>query len=574
MAFYRFLKFMRRFVMPLWKWYLGGIIALIATNITTLEIPQFAKYIVNHFGDESKASELRGYALGLIALGCTVIFIRVLSRILIFYPGRKLEANLRSFFFAKMLSVRESFFEGFGMGELIARLNNDIGQLRAFFAFGVLQLMNLILLIIFTVSNMLSVHVTLTFVALGPLVLLVGFLKTMFTRMHELSLQNQEAVGRLTNRVTESFVNVHVIKANSAEDSFLERAELENEAVYSSNIKSVVLRTVFFPLMNATMNLGQVGVVCYGGYEVIHNRLTVGDILAFNVYIAYLSFPLSAIGIIVSLYQRCVIALDRLDEISKAQDEEGDQSVLPDASVPVLRISNLSFDYRSKDKDHKFGIKGISLELFEGEKVGIYGPIGSGKTTLFSLISRLQDPPVGSIFLYGVDITTLEPQILRQLIGYAQQTVSLFSASVTENLRLGAPSVAEEDLRAAAEAADVMNDIERMPQGWNTEIGEKGIRLSGGQKQRLALARIFLRRPKLMLLDDVLSAVDQQTEQRIAANIRSSRSAVIVASHRVSALRDCREVIYMDEGRILDRGTFAEMQQRHSVFSEDHHDAT
>lgn len=563
----QFLKVSRRFAWPLWPWYLGGAAALVATNLLMLEIPLIAKHIVNHAEDVTSRGGLTKYAYLLMALGCLTIVIRALSRILVFHPGRMVEREIRSAYFSRMMRLTESFYNTFGMGELVSRLTNDTGQLRAFYAFGVLQVLNLIFLSVFSVRNMWTIHPQLTLVAIGPLALMVIIMRFSFHRSHELSLKNQEAVGRLTNRVTEAFVNIHVIQSNSVEGTFFKRAETEAKEVMLTDLRTVALRTLLFPLISMTANLGQVAVVFYGGSLVIQKQISIGDILAFNVYIAYLSFPLSAIGIIVSLYQRCLVGLKRLREIEVAPEESGVIDSL-DSNQPLLSVRGLQFGYGSK----AFTFGPMDLELRDGEKIGLFGPIGSGKTTFFSLLTRIYDPPPGQIFFRGVDITQLKPDLLRTHCGLSQQSPTLFSDSVAENLILGSGIKDSESMKQAAAAADILHDIERMPEGWSTTIGEKGLRLSGGQKQRLALARVFLRKPELLLLDDVLSAVDSSTEQHITDSIRATRNAVIVASHRISALKDCREIIYLDHGKVVDRGSFSELASRHAVFREERYD--
>jgi ATP-binding cassette subfamily B protein len=318
--------FTRRFVTPLAGWYAGGVVLLAATNLVNLEIPQLAKAIVNFLtagagATDAAALDARQTALLIIGLGVLLILIRGLSRILIFWPGRQVETNTKSVLFHKILSLPESFFLRYGMGDLISRLANDVGQLRAFFAFGVLQILNVTFLLLFTIVRMATIHPELTALALLPLVLMFVVTKFTMPKMHQASRDNQKAVGNLTSRVTEAFVNVHVIQANGAEAAFAEKVARENDEVYHSNMRMVYVRTLIFPLMTCLAGLAQLTVLFYGGLEVTRGRLTVGDILAFNVYIGLLTFPLTAIGIILALYQRAKTALERIGEIDTACPE-------------------------------------------------------------------------------------------------------------------------------------------------------------------------------------------------------------------------------------------------------------
>ena len=314
-----FKTYTARFAAPLWRWYLFGAVMLALVNFINLEVPQLAKKIVNGLASTtptaSQVQQYRETALLIVGLGFLIIVIRGLSRIGIFWPGRRLESDTKSYYFARVLSLPEMFFGERGMGDLISRLANDVGQLRAFYAFGLLQVLNVVFLSVLTVSQMVAVHAGLTVLALAPLVLMVVLTRLAMPRMHSHSKANQEALGELTNRVTEAFVNVHVIQANAAEACFLERAREPNEAVYRTNMQLVFIRTLVFPLMSCLTGLSQLSILAYGGYEVIHQRLTVGDILSFNVYVGLLTFPLTALGIILALYQRAKTAIGRLGEL-------------------------------------------------------------------------------------------------------------------------------------------------------------------------------------------------------------------------------------------------------------------
>jgi ATP-binding cassette subfamily B protein len=568
----RFAKYSIRYALPEWPYFLAGIVALAAVNLVTLEIPQLAKRIINGLTsanlagggiDPAQISDAESTALKIIGLGALMIIIRGLSRILIFWPGRRLEAATKTDLFARILRVPEAFFLKHGLGDLISRLANDVGQIRVFYAFGLLQILNLGFLLVFTISKMISVHATLTALCLTPMIAMLAITKYTLPRMHRYSRENQDAIGTLTTKVTEAFVNVHVIQANAAVQSFVDRSEKENRRVYDTNIKLVAIRTVVFPLMTCLAGISQLIVLFYGGQQVIAGNLTVGDILAFNVYIGLLAFPLTALGIIFAVYQRAKTALDRIGEVQDAPLESSlvkTQKTIFEKSPPLLEIKNLHFSYEGNDS---FKLQGIDFRLPAGKHLGLFGPIGSGKSTILNLITRLFDPPAQTIFWHGEDILTVSPTELRRQSGYALQTVHLFSDSIRNNLAFGmTSSPSQAALEEAAREAQILAEINGFEHGWDTEIGEKGVRLSGGQKQRLALARIFLRRPPLLLLDDVLSAVDHKTEQALLKEIYGLGSALIMTSHRGSALRQCDEILILDQGKIIDRGTFLELSQR------------
>lgn len=566
-------RFVRLFVVELWPWYLGGTLFLAITNVITLEIPQLAKQIVNALQHQSHglADNLPQLALAIIALGFAQIVVRSSSRILIFWPGRKLEATSKSYLFNRTMHLPQVFYDRFGMGDLISRLSNDLGQLRIFFAFAVLQVLNLAFISVFTLYKMFSVHTQLTLVSLSPILLMLVTARYVMPQLGRFTKKNQEAIGTLTNRVTETFTNIHVIQSNAAESSFHQLIAAENEKVFESDMRVLVLRTLFFPLITSLTGLAQLIVLFMGGNLVIRGQLSVGDILAFNIYLSYLAFPLTSIGIIIAIYQRSRSALDRLEPmfIEELEGPAQNRGSLR-ASAPILELKNLSFSYPGSQIPV---LTDLNLRVEAGEMIGICGPVGSGKSTLFSLITRIYTPPDGSILLQGQDINQLTPEYLRTEVGFGLQRVHLFSASIRDNLGFGIePKPDHNALEQAAKAAQIDREIEAFSEGWNTQIGEKGIRLSGGQKQRLALARLFLRKASVLLLDDVLSAVDNITEARLILELRKRQGTMLICSHRSSVLHLCDRVILLKDKKICDEGSFADLMQRHPELQEEIHD--
>ncbi len=569
-----FRRFTRLFVVELWPWYLGGTLFLAVTNIITLEIPQLAKEIVNalqHNQALTGDGHLSRLALAIIALGLTQILVRSMSRILIFWPGRKIEASSKSYLFKRTLHLPQIFYDRFGMGDLISRLSNDLGQLRIFFAFAVLQILNLGFIGVFTLYKMLSVHPQLTMISLSPILFMLVAARYVMPQLGRFTKKNQEAIGTLTNRVTESFTNIHVIQSNAAEKSFHKLIDIESQKVFETDMKVLVLRTLFFPLITSLTGLAQLIVLFMGGTLVVRGELSVGDILAFNIYLSYLAFPLTSIGIIIAIYQRSKSALERLDPMF-TEPLEGPLSAAHEASTssPILEFRQLHFQYPDSQSPV---LRDLTFSVHPGEMLGICGPVGSGKSSLFSLITRIYNPPEATVFFQGQDINVLNPEQLRTQIGYGLQRVHLFSASIRENLGFGLdPKPTQAELEQAARAAQIDREILGFSEGWDTQIGEKGIRLSGGQKQRLALARLFLRPCKVLLLDDVLSAVDNITEAKLIEELRQRQGTMLICSHRSSVLNLCDRVLLLKEGQLIDAGKFQDLIRRHPELQEEIHD--
>ena len=416
----------------------------------------------------------------------------------------------------------------------------------------------------FTLVKMFSINSKLASLCLIPISMMIVLGKFLMPYLTKYSRENQRSIGELTNKITEAFTNIHVIKANAREEIFIERAKPANEKVYRSNVKLVCFRVLFFPLLTTLTAISQLLVLYIGGNEVLAGRLTIGDILAFNVYLTYLAFPITSLGFVMSIYQRSKTALERISPIVEEQEEKALEGSSETISENILEIKNLSFSFEDIEV-----LKEINLSVAKGEHIGLVGEVGSGKSVLFDIITRIYEPQRGQVYFEEKDILTITPHRLREQCAYALQESHMFSDSIENNLKLGLSGDTDKTaLETAAKDASVYKEIMRFQDKWDTEIGEKGMRLSGGQKQRLALSRIFLRDAKLLLLDDVLSAVDTRTEKYLIRSIKNKNCSMIISSHRNSVLNKCDRVIYLSEGRIVDQGSFTELQIKYPHLTE------
>lgn len=549
-----------------WHFYLGGTIALIITNIVVLEIPLLAKQIVDSIASRGDLKKLTSVALAIILLGFSQVIIRTASRILIFWPGRELEAKLKSDMFYSILRAPLGTILDFSVGELTSRLNNDVTQLRIFFAFGALQVLNVIFISIFTISKMASIDPTLTLLAIAPMLLMLLLTKIVMPYLYKSMRENTEALGRLTAKVSEAFSQVHVIQMMNAVPAVSARLEPDNFAIFKTNTRTIWLRTLTWPVMTVLIGLSQFATLTWGGNQIINGNLTVGDIMAFNIYIGMLTFPFASLGIILNVYQRAKPAAERIMTIKDIMPESQPSEIVAGHNLniskklqPILEVKDLSFAW----PDGRQGLKDISFTVNPGERVGIFGRIGSGKSTLFNLMTKLYEPSSGDTFFRGQSLKLVSPEFVRSKIGYAQQSPLLLSESIKSNLCLGFEDdkIPMAALRDAAQRADILDDIEKLPESWSTLIGERGIKLSGGQKQRLALARLLLRNTEVIILDDVLSAVDHETESRLINTLLRTKAALIIASHRISIIRPCHKIIVLDDGKIIASGTYDDVRK-------------
>lgn len=411
---------------------------------------------------------------------------------------------------------------------------------------------------------MLRVSPNLTLATLAPLFFIIVVSRIGSPKIHKYTKLSQIKLGQLTQKLSESFVHVDILQSNNAIKSFSERVEEQSKEVYKARIMLAIIRTLIFPLSTLLTGVSYLMVLYVGGKAVMESHLTVGDILAFNIYISMLSFPLTALGIIIALVQRARSSSERLVYLEGFEKEKTKKSEKKITEKDFLHIQNLSFSF---EKEAPPKLQNIELSLKEGEKLGITGPIGSCKSTLLSLITRLHEAPPGTIFHKGKDIVSIDPQKLRSKFGYCLQNSFFFSSSIRENLCLGLENKpSQKDLEEAARKAQILDDILNFQEQWDTKLGERGVRLSGGQKQRLDLARLLLHNPELLLLDDITSAVDTYTERHLLEELKQMNKTMILVSHRPSALKICDRVLLLKEGRVLDEGHFETLLQKHPKF--------
>ena len=401
----------RRFAINYLPFYLSGLAMLVATNWIAIKIPSLSKSLIDWLDQGLDISDPERIAIAIIGLGFLQIIVRALSRILIFWPGRQVEAHIKGYYFRTFLNLPTLFFETHGIGDLISRLANDVGQIRVFFGFAILQLFNLIILITFVMTQMLFTHVGLTLASVAPLFLMIAVTKVGSPMLSKFSKAVQENQGKITNEVTDAFFNVQIVQTNAAEGAFIRRIERKNRMLFRSQMRLTFMRTALFPLSTLTLGISYFIVIFFGAKEVIKGHLSIGDILAFNIYIGLLAFPLTALGIIIAIYQRAQVAASRLNELDLYPEESAQKGSTQSTSKELISVRQLSFTYPGKNQA---AIVCDKLTIQPGEKIGICGPIGSGKSTLFKLMTRIYDPPAGCIFYQGQDVLAYQPKTLRK----------------------------------------------------------------------------------------------------------------------------------------------------------------
>jgi ATP-binding cassette, subfamily B, multidrug efflux pump len=472
--------------------------------------------------------------------------------------SRWMEYDLRNEVYRHIQTLDAPFFARTRTGDIMARLTNDLGAVRMAAGPAIMYLTNTIAGGIFALGFMVSLEPRLTILALLPMVALPILTVRMGKALHDRFESVQEHFSSLTTHAQENLTGARVVRAYRQEEAEVARFAGLNDEYLSRNMKLVRLWGLMNPLFGGLAGLASVIVLGVGGVFVLRGSLSVGSFVAFNLYLAMLTWPMIALGWVINLFQRGEASMGRLAEILDAKPDivsGGTRSLQQSSGGRAIEFRNVSFHYPAREgTELRWVLRDVSFRIEAGETLAVVGATGSGKSALLDLIPRLYDPQEGQILLDGIPVNEIPLDALRQEIGFAQQETLLFSDTISSNISYGTDD--EEAWRWAAGVAHLDEAVREFPGGYETLLGERGINLSGGQKQRAALARALARRPSVLLLDDALSAVDTHTEAEILASLRSALSGrtAIIASHRITAVRSASHIIVLDEGRIVESG--------------------
>jgi ATP-binding cassette, subfamily B, multidrug efflux pump len=550
----RLLGYLRRYRGAL----LAGFACICGTTALALAGPWVLKYAVDDLAAGITAERVRGYALLTLAVTAVGGVFRFYQRRLIIGVSRDVEFDLRNDFFAALQRFEPAYFQRSRTGDLMSRATNDLSAVRMMIGPAFMYLSNTVLTFIAVIALMLSLNRRLTLLALIPLPPLSILVYLIGNVIHRRFERIQEQLSTISAVTQEAFSGVRVVRAYGREAHEIRRFQDANDEYVRRNRALIRVQGAFFPVMGLLMGLGVLIVLWLGSRDVIAGRMTMGELVAFNAYLVMLSWPMIAFGWVSNLLQRGSASWRRMLEVLDAVPgitDAGVTSDLPSAwrIEGHLEFRRLTFGYGDQPV-----LEDVSAVLAAGTTTAIVGATGSGKSTLLNLLARLIDPPPGTVFVDGVDIRTIPLATLRGAIGFVSQEPFLFSATIAENIAFGlrgdahGPAVAR-----AATIARLDTDLPSFPRGLDTIVGERGITLSGGQKQRTAIARAIAVDPKILVLDDALSAVDTGTEQEILDGLRvvmRERTSIIV-SHRVSTVRPADQILVLDRGRIAERGT-------------------
>ena len=500
------------------------------------------------------------HALSLLAVAATKGIFQFLTRWIVIGVSREIEFDLRNDLFLHLERLSYAFYQRTRTGDIMARATNDLNAVRMLLGPAIMYSANTIVFTAGALAFMFSISPRLTLYAFLPLPIVSIVIQYFGRRIHERFERIQAMFSDISARAQENFSGVRVIRAYVQEEAEVAGFEKSNREYIARSLKLVRLMGMLWPTLETMLGLAIVLVLWLGGREVLHGRIKVGDFVAFNTYMVQLTWPVIALGWVINIFQRGTASLSRIHQLMQERSEITDAAGVTSAADKELKgdieFRNLNFAYRGVSVLH-----GINLQIPAGTSLAIVGPTGSGKTTLVSLIPRIYDADPGAVLIDGKPIREYALADLRRNIGFVPQETFLFSETIRENIAFGVQNATDEEVRWAAEAANIASDIENFPGQYRTVVGERGITLSGGQKQRTAIARALIRNPRILVLDDALSSVDTQTEDKILNHLRAvmqGRTTIFI-SHRVSTVRNADRIAVLHGGRIVELGTHDEL---------------
>ncbi len=493
---------------------------------------------------------------------------RLGSRTTIFTAGRTVEYELRKALLHHLHRLGPSFFGTMPTGEIMSRATNDLHQVRLLLGFGVLNVVATVFSLGSALYVMIDISGRLTLAALSTFPILALVTRSFSIAMFARNRENQEAIGAMSDRVLASLAGIRVVRSFAMEDAELRAFEGANQSYLVKSLRLAKLRGAMWPVMGTVSAIGVLVVFWYGGSLLLHDpEFTTGDFVAFWLALMRLTWPMLAVGFIVSIVQRGRAGYERLKAIFDAvPDVAGGSRLAPKTVQGELRVEGLGFAYGDRRV-----LDDVSFEVPAGTSLAILGRTGSGKSTLAALLSRLLPSDRGTVYLDGRDVSQLPLEWVRAAIGYAQQDAFLFSTTVANNVgyALDDPDAHRDLIERAAQEAQVLDDVQALPDGFDTVVGERGVQLSGGQKQRVALGRALIREPAVLVLDDPLSAVDARTEAAIleAIDRQAELRTVLLITHRIAAARRCDQVMVLERGRVIEQGSHDELIEAGGVYA-------
>jgi ATP-binding cassette subfamily B protein len=572
--------YLRKYHVTFWI----GALCVLCNNGIWILFPLVIRRAIDDLNIGVTRHKLLTYSALLLAVAATKAIFQFLTRWILIGVSREIEFDLRNDLFTHLERLSYSFYQRTRTGDIMARATNDLNAVRMLAGPGIMYSANTVVFTAGALLFMLSISPRLTLFAFLPLPVVSIVVQYFGRKIHERFERIQAMFSDISAKAQENFSGARLIRAYVQEQAEIASFERENTEYIARSLKLVRLMGMLWPTLETLLGVAIVIVLWIGGREVLLHRISVGSFVAFNTYMVQLTWPIISLGWVINIFQRGTASMGRIQNLLAEQPEVTDAAV-PVTGAPTevggdIEFRNLSFHYghtliaAERGMGHVHGdeavLKNINLRVPEGTSLAIVGPTGSGKSTLVSLIPRIYDAAEGSVLIDGRPIREFPLEVLRNNIGFVPQETFLFSDTIRENIAFGAEHATDDEIRRAAEAANIADEIEGFPDGYNTLVGERGLTLSGGQKQRTAIARALIRGPRILVLDDALASVDTQTEDRILNHLREimqGRTTIFI-SHRVSTVRNADRIAVLHEGRIVEYGTHEELIERNGYYTE------
>ena len=554
-----------------WK-YLIGVFWLLIIDSVQLVVPQIFRNLTNDFQNSALSSgRILNYVLLTILTGVIIGVGRYSWRIYIFGTSRTLEYYLRKRIFNHLLTLSPNYFNTHKTGDLMAHATNDVNAVRMAMGQGIMMIVDSSFMTILSFVMMArTTNIKLTAIALFTLPFIFLFVSKFGKIIHKRFRIVQESFSDLTDTTQESFSGIRVVKSFVQEELVLKKFSEVNTDNLKKNLDLVLVSGTFHPFIQFISSVSFLLVIFFGGKEVILNRITLGDFIAFNSYLGLLIWPMMALGWVINILQRGSASMERINSILHEVSDisEPINPVSLEKAKGIVEFDNVSFKYPGSET---YALENLSFSIDQGKSLAIVGRTGSGKTTIVSLLLRLYDIEDGSISFDNIDIKEISLKSLRENIGYVPQDNFLFSSTIESNIGFGFDeSTSYDKVIKAAKLAEVYDNIIEFPNQFQTILGERGVTLSGGQKQRTSIARAIIKEPSVLVLDDSLSAVDTETEENILKNldkIMNTRTTIII-SHRISTVKNCDEIIFLSDGKIVERGTHSYLLSLNGLYAD------